>query len=68
MRMLAPFWKAHSFSSDATFSDLKSSGNLHLIKDIQLKNLLLPLQSDAGYQGMQDAEQLATISLSGNYF
>ncbi len=33
------------FSSDATFSDLKSSGNLHLLKDIQLKNMLFDYYS-----------------------
>jgi hypothetical protein len=56
-------------SSDATFSDLKSSGNLHLIKDIGLKNLLF------GYYGetqrineVQNAEQQSTIVLSGSYF
>ena len=56
-------------SSDATFSDLKSSGNLHLLKDISLKNLLF------SYYGLvqdikenQDAERQATIVISGSYF
>jgi hypothetical protein len=56
-------------SQDATFSDLKSSGNLHLIKDIQLKNLLFDYYSQTtNIKEMQDAEQLATINLSGPYF
>jgi len=55
--------------SDATFSDLRSSGNLHLLKDIQLKNLLFAYYNQTqNIREMQDAEQLATISLSGNYF
>jgi hypothetical protein len=57
------------FSSDATFSDLKSSGNLHLLKDIPLKNMLFAYYSQTqGIKELQDAEQLATITLSGNYF
>jgi hypothetical protein len=56
-------------SSDASFSDLKSSGNLHLIKDIQLKNLLFAYYSEAQHiKEVQDAEQQATIILSGTYF
>jgi hypothetical protein len=56
-------------SSDATFSDLKSSGNLHLLKNIQLKNLLFAYYSQAQYiREVQDAEQQATIILSGSYF
>jgi hypothetical protein len=56
-------------SQDATFSDLKSSGNLHLVKDIQLKNLLFDYYSQTtNIKEMQDAEQLATINLSGPYF
>jgi hypothetical protein len=56
-------------SQDATFSDLKSSGNLHLVKDIQLKNLLFDYYSQTtNIKEMQDAEQLATINLSGAYF
>jgi hypothetical protein len=56
-------------SQDATFSDLKSSGNLHLVKDIQLKNLLFDYCSQTtNIKEMQDAEQLATINLSGAYF
>ena len=57
------------FSSDATFSDLKSSGNLHLLKDIQLKNMLFAYYSQTqNIKEMQDAEQQATITLSGGYF
>ena len=57
------------YPSDATFSDLKSSGNLHLINDIQLKNTLFAYYSQAqNIKEMQDAEQQATIVLSGNYF
>jgi hypothetical protein len=57
------------YSSDASFSDLKSSGNLHLIKDVQLKNLLFSFYNQTqNIQALQDAEQQATINLSGNYF
>jgi hypothetical protein len=56
-------------SNDATFSDLKSSGNLHLIKDVQLKNLLFAYYNQAQIiRENQESEQLATITLSGNYF
>jgi hypothetical protein len=56
-------------SHDATFSDLKSSGNLHLIKDVQLKNILFAYYSlTQNINEMQDAEQQATITLSGSYF
>lgn len=56
-------------SQDATFSDLKSSGNLHLVEDIALKNglfayynLVQVIKED------QDAEQQATIAIGGPYF
>jgi hypothetical protein len=56
-------------SHDATFSDLKSSGNLHLLKDIQFKNLLFTYYSETQIiRDNQDAEQQATITLSGSYF
>ncbi|MBS1500965.1 MAG: hypothetical protein JST32_02800 [Bacteroidetes bacterium] len=56
-------------TSDATFSDLKSSGNLHLLKNIHLKNLLFSYYSTAqGIKEMQDAEQQATITVTGPYF
>lgn len=56
-------------SNDATFSDLKSSGNLHLLKDIQLKNVLFSYYSQVqNIKNDQDAEQQATITLSGSYF
>jgi hypothetical protein len=56
-------------SSDATFSDLKNSGNLHLLGDIQLKNLLFAYYSLAQIiKETQDAEQQATIIISGPYF
>jgi hypothetical protein len=56
-------------ASDATFSDLKSSGNLHLIKDIQLKNLIFGYYSETQHiKEIQDAEQMATITLSGPFF
>jgi len=56
-------------SRDATFSDLKSSGNLHLLKDIQLKNLLFAYYSLAQtIREVQDAERQATIVISGPYF
>jgi hypothetical protein len=54
---------------DATFSDLKNSGNLHLLKDIGLKNSLFAYYSVAqNIKDLQDAEQLATINISGPYF
>jgi len=56
-------------SSDATFSDLKNSGNLHLLDDIQLKNLLFAYYSLAQIiKEAQDAEQQATIIIAGPYF
>ena len=56
-------------SNDATFFDLKSSGNLHLIKDIRLKNLIFTYYNLAqNIRNDQDAEQQATITLSGSYF
>src|SRR5882757_10136885 len=43
---------------DATFSNLKSSGNIHLIKDITLNWLLFSYYSKAeNIQRIQDAEQ-----------
>ena len=57
------------FTSDASFTDLKSSGNLHLIKDIQLKNLLFAYYSETQHiKEVQDAERQTTITLSGAYF
>jgi hypothetical protein len=54
---------------DATFSDLKSSGNLHLVKDISLKTLLFAYYTHAqNVKEHQDAEQQATILLTGGYF
>lgn len=56
-------------SNDATFSDLKSSGNLHLIKDIKLKNLLFSYYAiTQRIKELQDAEQMATITISGPFF
>lgn len=56
-------------AQDATFSDLKSSGNLHLIRDIQFKNLLFDYYNRAqNIKESQDAEQQATIMLGGPYF
>lgn len=56
-------------SNDATFSDLKSSGNLHLVKDITLKSLLFSYYSKAeNIHRIQDAEQAATINLIAGYF
>jgi hypothetical protein len=56
-------------SSDATFSDLKNSGNLHVLKDIQLKNLLFAYYNQVQViREIQDAEQQATITISGPYF
>jgi hypothetical protein len=56
-------------SNDVTFSDLKSSGNLHLLKDLRLKNLLFTYYNRVqAIREVQDAEQQATINLSGAYF
>jgi hypothetical protein len=56
-------------SSDATFSDLKNSGNLRLIRDIPLKNLLFAYYNHAQViREIQDAELQATIAISGPYF
>jgi hypothetical protein len=56
-------------TSDATFTDLKSSGNLHLIEDIQLKNLLFAYYNETQLiKELQDAERQTTISLSGVFF
>jgi hypothetical protein len=56
-------------SSDATFSDLKSSGNLHLIRDIDLKNSLFSYYGETQrIKEVQTAEQQSTIVLSGAYF
>lgn len=56
-------------TSDASFTDLKSSGNLHLIKDIRLKNLLFAYYSETQHiKEIQDAERQTTITLSGAYF
>jgi len=54
---------------DATFAELKSSGNLHLINDIDLKRLLFAYYNQAQLiKEVQDAEQQATIILVGPYF
>jgi hypothetical protein len=54
---------------DATFAELKSSGNLHLIKDVDLKWLLFAYYNQAQViKEVQDAEQQATITLVGPYF
>ena len=54
---------------DATFSELKSSGNLHLLKDVDLKWLLFAFYNQAQViKEVQDAEQQATITLVGPYF
>ncbi len=56
-------------TSDASFTELKSSGNLHLIKDIQLKNLLFAYYSETQHiKEVQDAERQTAITLSGAYF
>jgi len=56
-------------TADATFSDLKNSGNLHLLSDIHLKNLLFSYYSMAqNIKEAQDAEQQATIIITGPYF
>ena len=54
---------------DATFAELKSSGNLHLLKDVDLKWLLFAFYNQAQViKEVQDAEQQATINLVGPYF
>jgi len=56
-------------TSDATFSDLKNSGNLRLLKDIHLKNLLFSYYNIArDIKEVQDAEQQTTIVITGPYF
>jgi hypothetical protein len=56
-------------SNDATFSDLKSSGNLRLVKDIRLTGLMFAYYSQTEtIKAAQDAEQQATIVISGPYF
>jgi len=56
-------------TSDAIFTDLKSSGNLHLIKDIQLKNLLFAYYNESQHiKEVQDAERQTAITLSGAFF
>ena len=54
---------------DATLAELKSSGNLHLIKDVDLKWLLFAYYNQVQViKEVQDAEQQATITLVGPYF
>jgi hypothetical protein len=56
-------------TSDASFTDLKSSGNLHLIKDIPLKNLLFAYYNETQHiKEIQDAERQTAITLAGAYF
>jgi hypothetical protein len=56
-------------SQEATFQDLKSSGNLHLVKDIALKSLLFAYYNLVQrIEENQEAEQQATIILVGPYF
>ncbi len=56
-------------SADATFTDLRSSGNVHLIRDMQLKNLIFSYYNETEkIRENQRAEEEATITLSGNYF
>jgi len=56
-------------SREATFQDLKSSGNLHLIKDIALKTQLFAYYNLVQrIEENQEAEQEATITLVGPYF
>jgi hypothetical protein len=56
-------------ANDATFSDLKSSGNLHLIEDIELKNILFSYYTTTeSIKEVQNAEQMATINISGPFF
>jgi hypothetical protein len=56
-------------SSDATFYDLQNSGSMHLLKDLQLKNILfLYYHQTQSIKESQNAEQQATINISGSYF
>ena len=53
-------WKRPKFTTrDATFSDLKSSGNLHLLKDIGLKNSLFAYYNVA--QNIKDLQSKALM-------
>jgi hypothetical protein len=54
---------------DVTFAELKSSGNLRLVKDVDLKWLLFAYYNQVQIiKEVQDAEQQATITLVGPYF
>jgi hypothetical protein len=54
---------------DVTFAELKSSGNLRLVKDVDLKWLLFAYYNQTQViKEVQDAEQQATITLVGPYF
>jgi hypothetical protein len=54
---------------DVTFAELKSSGNLRLVKDVDLKWLLFDYYNQTQViKEVQDAEQQATITLVGPYF
>jgi hypothetical protein len=56
-------------SHDVTFDELKSSGNLRLVKDVDLKWLLFAYYNQTQViKEVQDAEQQATITLVGPYF
>lgn len=56
-------------SHDVTFSELKSSGNLHLMENPEFKNLLFSYYGQTqNIQSLQDAELQATIALSGPFF
>ena len=54
---------------DVTFAELKSSGNLRLVKNVDLKWLLFAYYNQTQViKEVQDAEQQATITLVGPYF
>jgi|SRR5450432_1224903 len=56
-------------SSDVTFSNLKGSGNLAIIHDIELKNALFSFYNETQHiKENQNAEQQTVIVISGNYF
>lgn len=56
-------------SKDITFSDMKSSGNIQLIRDMKLKNLIFEYYRVYEIIKMNEfAEREATITITGPYF
>jgi hypothetical protein len=67
--LLAILNRPKFISRDATFSDLKGSGNMRLFANMELKELLFAYYGMAqNIKESQDAEQQATINITGPYF